>query len=172
MNSLTRWDLARADTQAVSTDVRNFHLLATMLLRAVGDIDQMVQVLQPTAGLMPRVWQQYHAMVTRIRQMGHIVECHLDNIGHALNKRGSSTHLVETEHIFVGETNKYSTRLTIHRRVGSRCNIPAVVSDNERRIIPTRSYPVLRSSWRKKLTDTDPASQHCHHKTTPVHHSP
>ena len=35
--------------------------------------------------------------------MGHIVERHLDNIAHA--PRGSRTHLVETEHTFVGEAN-------------------------------------------------------------------
>ena len=37
--------------------------------------------------------------------MGHIVERHPDNIVHVPNPRGSRTHLVETEHIFVGEAN-------------------------------------------------------------------
>ena len=100
---LTRWDLARADAASVGADLNNVFLLTTHLIQMVGlSTQEVVQLLQPLNGAMPRNQQQYDALVMRIRQMGHIAERHPDNIANAL-VRSSRTHLVATQHVFLGE---------------------------------------------------------------------
>ena len=72
---LTRFDLARFDTENVGAGLHNYQLLTTLLLRALEPTgEQLIQLLQPLGGHMPTTQQEYNAFVFGLRQMGHILE--------------------------------------------------------------------------------------------------
>ena len=52
---LTRFDMARIEARSVGADIPNFHMLSTILLRAVGiPGQQLLNLLQPLGGRMPQ----------------------------------------------------------------------------------------------------------------------
>ena len=65
---LTRFDLARYNTENVGAGLHNYPLLTTVLLRALEPTgEQLIQLLQPIGGHMPTTQQEYDALVFRLR---------------------------------------------------------------------------------------------------------
>lgn len=72
---LARFGLARFEADSVGAGMHNYHTLTTILLRSLSITpDQMINLLQPNGGQMPRDQIQYDLLVSRIRSMGHILE--------------------------------------------------------------------------------------------------
>ena len=72
---LTRFDMARFEARAVGADIPNFHMLSTILLRAVGvSGQQLLTLLHPIDGRMPQNQQQFDRLFNNLRSMGHILE--------------------------------------------------------------------------------------------------
>ena len=116
--------MARYEAQAVGADIRNFHTLATILLRAVGiTTTQMVTLLQPIGGRMPANQLQYDRLITQLRSMGHILEQTPGNISEALRTGGSrGAYVTETFHSDGGYAviTSYSIHYTkLYDRMGS-----------------------------------------------------
>ena len=89
---LTRFDMARHEAASVGAGMENYHILATILLRAVRvTAEQTMNLLQPNNGRMPINQQQYDALVNRLRAMGHILERSPENIMTGLHGRQQST---------------------------------------------------------------------------------
>ena len=104
---LTRWDMARFEAESVGWQMANFPTLATILLRACRiNAQQLSQLLQPNGGRLPQDQVQYDAMITGIRQMGHILERSPDNIMNGLHAQGSTqtTYFGQTSDTFNPDT--------------------------------------------------------------------
>ena len=95
---LTRYDLARYETESVGAGLHNFHLLTTLLLRQLEPSpEQPIQLLQPLGGLMPTTQIEYDTLVFRIRQMGHILEASPNNITNGFNRRSRDNTVALTD---------------------------------------------------------------------------
>ena len=94
---ITRFDMARYEAQSVGADIRNFHTLSTILLRAVGVTStQMIMLLHPLGGRMPVDQRQCDQLMSQLRSMGHIMERTPGNIGEVLRTGSSRAYVTET----------------------------------------------------------------------------
>ena len=84
--------------------MHNYHTLTTILLRVISiDQNQLINLLQPNNGRLPTDQIQYDLMVSRIRQMGHILEHAPGNLLSGLHRRQTTTAYTNaTEQVFVG----------------------------------------------------------------------
>ena len=106
---LTRFDMARFEAQSVGADIHNFHTMATILLRAIGVSGQQVlSLLQPLGGRMPRNQLQFDTLFNHLRSMGHILERSPNNIGNALN-HSTRTLVTDTFHTQEGPSQQPAT---------------------------------------------------------------
>ena len=91
---LTRFDIVRHRAETEGNLGMNIQTISELLLRACRlNEEQLLRMLEPTQGLPPRTDQEFTAMCTRLRRMGHIVEGSTGNIASLLrSNRGHSTY--------------------------------------------------------------------------------
>ena len=113
---ITRFDGVRQRAQDQGAMVMSVQGISWLLLRACGVSDsQLINLLQPTMGLFPATQEQYNAMCTALRRMGHIIEHHPGNIASSLRGGGhhAPTFFTETgdaeQHHAWGNTSSQSS---------------------------------------------------------------
>ena len=112
---LTRFDLARYETEKVGAGLHHYHLLTTVLLRALEPTgEHLIQLPQPLGGHMPTTQQEYDALVSRLRQTRHTLESSPGNIVNSLNSSHRDTSIeqiaiTELDQVYMFGTGYSST---------------------------------------------------------------
>eukprot|EP00973_Karenia_brevis_P039972 5516600-Karenia_brevis.AAC.1 len=78
---LLGFEIAREESRAVGAEMTNSHHLTTILLRQISpNSTRLVQLTQPLGNRLPRNQTEFHALLARIRSMGHLLQKSLGSI--------------------------------------------------------------------------------------------